>query len=1798
MISNNILIKHPTTVILLFCCIFASLSPPALAVHIEEVHLSRTPAVVSVNSFSTVNSFYIDGVCGLKVAQIYATVKIVNNGADHFTGFLRFEGERGAGYTVDIGPYETDNIVVPLPERYTPGEQAFNLNLETGLWVWEKKLIDTKAVSIQVKDTGSPTFPGPMQDQLGQWILFDTAVERNTPELADWAFGIGNFLCLLGEVATGQYVGEACFPGTREYSLLRLRAQERFQTTADVVLKAGLSEQFRRDLEIHWHNKSSSVSTGDDPDAELYLNYDRAVLTLQLPEEVGYVSSTLDLSLPEYVHNHKRNLVWLVNGVDKLIVPSPLPNVIRVRVSEPPNYKYSAVATLQLQFGPFENKDDFSDYIDKAPRYNYTKWETDPSHAIWLTVAVATREQTLSTKWEDISYNPLFTGFPYDRVPDYGATPQINLRSYINSDLPAEYVSQLWFDYLGVGNIQVVIDQDKGTADLIVPEGWNGQENVNFVVRDSEGRTDTATIWINPIIPTLLKDGSVSPESGNKDEIYTFSVTYVNPDNIYPKRSLVIINSIPHNMKMRPGGPSVKDGAIFEYKGKLSTTDNFFYFEFGDEMAKFRYPQSGVIEGPDIAEVHDIAIRNFSIYPETPEANDVVEVRAQIENLGTQLEPNIPVVFKVNNVVRDSHLINVSVEETSPVIVFTYQIPISDYTENYELKIEAGPVSGETSTADNVKSANLTIVPKPGAISGWVFDQWNNPVEGATVKVIESTVGDYGSTTSDSDGYYYLDGLKPTPEPEDYYTLEASKEGEGSAIRTNVAVHTRQTTENQIFNLYPLGITQVASGRNLHGTAWSPNGDKIAFVQTLGTGTSIYEALYRVNGDGSGLMRMTGPDRPAYDVVLGDPEFSPDGSKILFSATGTSDGKWSIWVTSANENGNDAYVVIPWISGVSWGQYPTWCPDGQRIAYVKVLTNSNPHQYKIYVYNTATHEDTYLKDGEYRNLAWSPDGRWIACDGFNYLINASTGEEVPISASFDTPCWLPDSSGVIYHSSWNIWLYYLDIEETVQITYDPEIEWHPSVPRNATDKLAFVSNKGFPEVGYFGLFVMPFSPPSLYFTDISAQPDPFTPNADGDDDCINISYSINKPAYVTLKIYDSQGNYVRTLLSNELQTAGSYASSWDGKNQEGNRENDEVYFYTLDMHDASGVAIPAHGRVGMLKDIRELASGAEYPRWSPSGDKIVYLKEEYDPKFGDQVNHIYICEANDFTNKQLVPTPFKVRPPRPDWSRDGSQIVFPSNSTGNQSQIAKINIDGTGYTEITTYTLGSLLGGEYPAWSPTEDKIVFSGVWNEPADNFWYITKINSDGSGLTKVGSWISRAQPQAPVWSPDGSKIAYAADKDGNIEIYLMNQDGSGEQKITNNPYTDIYPEFTSDGKRLLFGSNRHVGRGGSSDLWTQPLGGSDKPRCLAKGFGYGMPSLLGDKILVQNNMIDLFLSLTKGAIEGKIFEHETLEPIEDANVYVYQGGLLVGTTVTNEQGGYQFYNLEPGQYVLNAEAQGYIKSYDITVETHPWVVSRDNDIKLEHAPSAMISEISDGQKIGSVIAINTKREKGNVVSVKYQYRSQGGEWQDIATTLYPYPAEFDTLEPNLSSGIYQIRALAQDTLGNGDPSPSIINVEIDHTSPVAKITSPISGTKFTGTINIRAYCSDPDTDSVLFQYRKRGDVLWINIGSVDVETPWERSWKTDHLIEGEYELRAVGIDKLGNADDDPEIVTVTVKSNPADVNGNGSVDFADLAQLVGFWLTDEPALDIAPPGGDGKVNLLDFAEFANDWLEGTTP
>jgi Tol biopolymer transport system component len=80
----------------------------------------------------------------------------------------------------------------------------------------------------------------------------------------------------------------------------------------------------------------------------------------------------------------------------------------------------------------------------------------------------------------------------------------------------------------------------------------------------------------------------------------------------------------------------------------------------------------------------------------------------------------------------------------------------------------------------------------------------------------------------------------------------------------------------------------------------------------------------------------------------------------------------------------------------------------------------------------------------------------------------------------------------------------------------------------------------------------------------------------------------------------------------------------------------------------------------------------------------------------------------------------------------------------------------------------------------------------------------------MTSAGKDVRRLtnspmQDIRPVISHDGTRIAFASQRDGNREIYVMNLDGSGLRRVTNHPERDDYPAWHPDGKRIALVSER---------------------------------------------------------------------------------------------------------------------------------------------------------------------------------------------------------------------------------------------------------------------------------------------------------------------------------------------------------------------------------------------------------
>jgi hypothetical protein len=80
---------------------------------------------------------------------------------------------------------------------------------------------------------------------------------------------------------------------------------------------------------------------------------------------------------------------------------------------------------------------------------------------------------------------------------------------------------------------------------------------------------------------------------------------------------------------------------------------------------------------------------------------------------------------------------------------------------------------------------------------------------------------------------------------------------------------------------------------------------------------------------------------------------------------------------------------------------------------------------------------------------------------------------------------------------------------------------------------------------------------------------------------------------------------------------------------------------------------------------------------------------------------------------------------------------------------------------------------------------------------------MDKDGASRTR----LIQNQPfdWHPTWSPDGSRIAFHSDRDGNAEIYVMDADGSSQTRLTRDVANDMHPAWSPDGSRIAFESYR---------------------------------------------------------------------------------------------------------------------------------------------------------------------------------------------------------------------------------------------------------------------------------------------------------------------------------------------------------------------------------------------------------
>ncbi len=204
--------------------------------------------------------------------------------------------------------------------------------------------------------------------------------------------------------------------------------------------------------------------------------------------------------------------------------------------------------------------------------------------------------------------------------------------------------------------------------------------------------------------------------------------------------------------------------------------------------------------------------------------------------------------------------------------------------------------------------------------------------------------------------------------------------------------------------------------------------------------------------------------------------------------------------------------------------------------------------------------------------------------------------------------------------------------------------------------------------------------------------------------------------------------------------------------------------------------------------VRQVTNGSLFdgdPAISPDGTLVAF-----DRSGGPHPPTPAIFVMNmDGTHVARVTTPpasAKDGDTNPDFSPDGKRLAFVRDGA-----IYIVAIDGSGLRQVTP---ASLLASR-PQWSPDGSKILFGNSDTASADVGQNVHVVNVDGSGLVALTSETSPDRAADPTWSPDGSMIGFTRYRaelaDHYVAIVVMHADGSKPIEIWHPaPNTDNFP------------------------------------------------------------------------------------------------------------------------------------------------------------------------------------------------------------------------------------------------------------------------------------------------------------------------------------------------------------------------------------------------------------------------
>lgn len=267
--------------------------------------------------------------------------------------------------------------------------------------------------------------------------------------------------------------------------------------------------------------------------------------------------------------------------------------------------------------------------------------------------------------------------------------------------------------------------------------------------------------------------------------------------------------------------------------------------------------------------------------------------------------------------------------------------------------------------------------------------------------------------------------------------------------------------------------------------------------------------------------------------------------------------------------------------------------------------------------------------------------------------------------------------------------------------------------------------------------------------------------------------------------------------------------------------------------------------------------------WSPDSREIVYESRR------TGTSDLWVVSVDSGAPRQLTR---EVRNDRgAAWSSDGQWIAYVSDR-GRQTDVWVVPAAGGMEQRVTDDRVEE----EWLSWRPGTQELGFvartetSGVWTLDLDGgqerrltpdsvrtAWFglspdggsILYLMPRGGGVTEMalgpvaGGEIRTLVPDVGTafearWSPDGSQIAFASDRVGSSDIWVVQVADGALAPLVSWPGFESSPAWSADGQSILFSSDRDSRL---SDLWSAPVSGGEPTRLTSTGNVFGARSNL---------------------------------------------------------------------------------------------------------------------------------------------------------------------------------------------------------------------------------------------------------------------------------------------------------------------------------------------------------------------